>query len=444
MDKEALERKLKAQEEAARRMAQANQSADRDNAHLFEEFKRAPQPGEAPKPKGLNAQGYQFPPPTGPPAMTKENLAKGVGLPPSGSIVPPMPPPSELVAKEHLFEEYQRPDLKHHPRTGKGLRHHTEPKSAKEILSGYEPPTPQVVSGKRDPAATPPPLPRAPAPIIQPARATPNPSMPATPPARAAPAAQAAPATHATAPARAAHAPSMPASPTVMPSPPSDNQKATPESDAAHLDAEADLASAPELTMSHSRSHGPTKTVTDHDPFAEMPNLPGGGRKAKGHNDAPHVNDSPPVEPGDGPRLAVVQADFNYGITTRMAQTVRDTANELGCDLLLHVHVAGVFDIPLVAKALAARNDVDAVVAVGCVIQGETGHDQLIATECARKLADLTYESGKPVGLAVTGPRMTRIAAEARAGTAPKHAVEAVVKQWRALKSIGATRVAAR
>lgn len=426
MDKEALERKLKAQEEAARRMAQATESADRDNAHLFEEFKRTPQPGEAPKPRGLNAQGYQFPPPTGPPAMTKENLAKGIGLPPSGNIVPPMPPASELVAKEALFEEYQRPDLKHHPRTGKGLRHHTEPKSAKEILADYEPPTPQVFTGKRDPAAVPPPLPQAPAPVIQAARPTPMPSMPAPPP---------------TAP------PARPAVPVLPSAAPSDGTKATAESDAAHLDAEADLASAPELTMSHSRSHGPTKTVTDHDPFAEMPNLPGSTRKGKAstyreqHDSAPHVNDAPPVEPGDGPRIALVQADFNYGITTRMAQVAREAADGLGADLLLHVHVGGVFDIPLVAKALAGRDDVDAVVAVGCVIQGETGHDQLIATECARKLADLTYESGKPVGLAVTGPRMTRMAAEERAASAPKHAVEAVVKQWRTLRAIGAARI---
>lgn len=399
-DDKALERKLRAQEEAAARMAKAT-DPDAANAHLFEEFKRPPQPGEPPKPKGLNAQGYQFPPPTGPPALTKENLAKGVGLPPSGNAVPPMPAASELVAADPLFEEYQRPDLERHPRTGKGLRHATQPKSAKEILKDYEPPTPQVFTGKRE-SRPPPPLPQAPPPVIQPAR--PAPAQP------------------------------------------------TQADDAAHLDAEADLASAPELTMSHSRSHGPTKVLTDHDPFAEMPNLPKRAptpvpsmpiATTPSRASAPHANDAPAVQPGDGPRVALVQADFNYGITTRMAEAARDTASALGCEVVLHVHVGGVFDIPLVAKALARRGDVDAVVAIGCVIQGETGHDQLIATECARKLADLSYESEKPVGLAVTGPRMTKQAAEARTESAPRHAVEAVVKQWRTLKAVGAARLAA-
>ncbi len=410
IDDQAMERKLKAQEEAAQRMAKAAEVADRDNAHLFEEFKRPPQPGEAPKPRGLNAQGYQFPPSTGPPPMTKENLAKGVGLPPSQNIVPPMPPASELVAKETMFEEYQRPDLREHPRTGKGLRTHTQPKTAKEILANYQPPEPKVLTGKRDPGSAPPPLPPTPPPVIHPAKATPMPSSapPAQPPAPSAP------------------------------------HGATAEADAAHLDAEADLASAPELTMSHSRSHGPTRVLTNDDPFLEMPSLPGSKPKpAPRPARAPplvHDSDAPPIEPGDGPRVALVQADFNYAITTSMAEAAREAAEALGCDVVHHVHVAGVFDVPLAAKALARRADVDAIVAVGCVIQGETGHDQLIATECARKLADLSYETEKPVGLSVTGPRMTREAAEARTETAPRHAVEAVVKQWRALKAIGAAR----
>lgn len=408
-DDKAHERRLKAQEEAAARMAKAV-DPDAANAHLFEEFKRPPQPGEAPKPKGLNAQGYQFPPADGrSPPMTKENLAKGIGLPPSGNIVPPMPPPTELVAADPLFEEYQRPDLKDRPRTGQGLRHATQPKTAKEILKDYEPPTPQVFTGKRDPALAPAPLPQAPAPTIQAAR---------------------------------------PALPNPVPLP-----SAAQELDAAHLDAEADLASAPELTMSHSRSHGPTKTVTTHDPFAEMPTLPGPPKAAPGTGpgtmpigkpaSSPHANDAPRVEPGDGPRIGLVQADFNYGITTRMAEAARAAAVALGCQVVHHAHVAGVYDVPLAAKVLARRGDVDAVVAVGCVIQGETGHDELIATECARKLADLSYDTEKPVGLAVTGPRMTREAAEARVGTAPLNAVEAVVKQWRTLKALGAARLAA-
>lgn len=397
LDNTAMERKLKAQEDAAQRMARAA-DPDKDNAHLFEEFKRPPQPGEAPKPRGLNAAGYQFPPPSGPPALTKENLAKGVGLPPSGNAVPPLPPASELVTHDPLFEEYQRPDLKSNPRTGTGLRP-PPPRSAKEILQGYEPPTPQVFTGKRPagvPAApsSPTTVPSPAAPIIEPVQRDPAESL------------------------RGA------------------------EADAADLDAAADLASAPNAVMSHSRAHGPTRTVTDEDPFALMPNLP--RRPTTPASAAPHASDAPAVEPGDELRIALVQADFNYAITTRMADAARRQAEALGSSIVQHAHVSGAFDIAQMAKALAARADVDAVIAIGCIVQGETGHDQVIAQECARKLADLAYDCGKPIGLAVTGPRMTRAAAEARAEVVPRHAVDAVVKQWRALKAVGAARAQAR
>lgn len=388
-------------EDAATQGKSTGRDPDKDNAHLFEEFRRPAQPGDPPKPRGLNAQGYRFPPQVGTPPLTKENLAKGAGLPSSANAVPPMPTPSELVEKAPLFEEYHRLDLKEHPRTGKGLRAATAPKTAKEILQGYEPPEPEVVTGKRmdRPAIA---LPASPEPIIHPAR-----RLDRDEPAAAATTA-------------AAHAQEL---------------------DAAHLDAEADVASAPQATMSHSRSHGPTRTVTDRDPFAEMPNLPRGPDAAD--HQPTHTSDAPPVPPGDGPRIALVQADFNYQITTHMAEAARRRAHDLGCAVGLHVHVSGAFDIPPMAKALAARPDVDAVVAIGCIVQGETGHDTLIAQECARKLADLAYESGKPVGLAVTGPRMTRAAAQARAEVVPQHAVDAVVKQWRAFKALGAARMAA-
>lgn len=440
LDDKAVERMLKAQREA---LQPSRNTPGADNSHLFEEFQRPPQPGEAPKPKGLNAQGYRFPPTQGEPPMTKENLAKGIGLPPSGNAVPPLPPPTELVAADPLFEEYQRPDLKHKPRTGQGLRHAVIPKTAKEILQGYEPPTPQVFTAKREPGA--------PAPAVS---ALPMPMQVNAPPSGLAAATKPTPPPPTPPPANTPTP--APASPPAVPVP---DAAASQQEVAAHLDAEADLASAPELTMSHSRAHGPTRTITDHDPLHDMPDLPGKGKPARAApatatgsaatapgatTGAPHTNDAPAVEPGDGPRIALVQADFNYAITTRMAQVARETAEALGSAIALHVHVAGVFDVPLVAKALAARGDVDAVVAIGCVIQGETGHDEVIARECARKLADLTYDSGKPVGLAVTGPRMTRAAAEARAATVPRHAVEAVVKQWRTLKAVGASRLAAR
>jgi 6,7-dimethyl-8-ribityllumazine synthase len=133
-----------------------------------------------------------------------------------------------------------------------------------------------------------------------------------------------------------------------------------------------------------------------------------------------------------------VQADFNHEITKRMADDAVAFARQLGATVVHHLHVAGAFDIPLTAKMLAVRADVDAVVAIGCIIQGETGHDELIAREVARKLADLAFMAEKPIGLAVTGPRMTKAQAEARVHVA-RHAVTAVTQQWRGLQALNAS-----
>lgn len=91
------------------------------------------------------------------------------------------------------------------------------------------------------------------------------------------------------------------------------------------------------------------------------------------------------------------------------------------------LRVAGCFDVPLAAKRLLERDDVDAVVAVGAVVKGETGHDELIANACAAALAALAIESDKPVGLGITGPGMTLEQAKARV-EAGASAVDAVVR----------------
>lgn len=447
LDEKTLERMLKAQKDALEKAKPAAKAptpvAQPERTDLFEEYVRPAGPGESPKPKGLNAAGYKFPPetPGTAPAMTKANMAKGLGLPPPVPVAKEPAPPTELVEKDTLFEEYHRPDLKDKPRTGKGIRTApADPKSAKEILKDYEPPTPQVFTPRRTPTPAP-----VPAPLDAP-------------------------------------------------------QGVDIESDAAHLDAEADLASAAELTMSHSKNHGPTKVLTDDDPFREMPKLPdeeplgldeaplphaapapaavaakhapapapaaaahapqpssrispmpapsfGPAARAaapptphaaKAPPSTPHVTDAPAIRPGSGPRIALVQADFNHEITKRMADDAVSYARQLGATVVHHLHVAGAFDIPLTAKMLGVRADVDAVVAIGCIIQGETGHDEVIAREVARKLADLAFLIEKPVGLAVTGPRMTKAQAEARIHVA-RHAVAAVTQQWRGLQALNAS-----
>jgi len=88
--------------------------------------------------------------------------------------------------------------------------------------------------------------------------------------------------------------------------------------------------------------------------------------------------------------------------------------------------------MPLAIKKLCQREDIDAVVTIGSVIEGETDHDQVVMQHAARKIMDLSLEFNKPVTLGIPGPGMTRMAAHERVDYA-KRAVEAAVKLVRRL-----------
>ena len=138
---------------------------------------------------------------------------------------------------------------------------------------------------------------------------------------------------------------------------------------------------------------------------------------------------------GGGMRIAIVQSDFNSSVTDAMVQSALQHAQAQGATIAYHVHVPGVYDVPLTTKMLAKRNDVDGVVVVGAVVQGETGHDELITREAARLLADIAYNFEKPIGLGIAGPRMTQWQAEARIHMG-KNAMESVLRQLKVLKEI--------
>jgi len=134
-------------------------------------------------------------------------------------------------------------------------------------------------------------------------------------------------------------------------------------------------------------------------------------------------------------RIAFVVSEFNFDVTMPMLEQAKQHAAFLGATVSKEVQVPGVFDMPLAIKKLVQRDDVDAVVALGAVIEGETEHDDIVIQHASRKIADLAVEYGKPVGLGITGPGMSRLQAEARINRA-KAAVEAVVKLDRAVHDL--------
>ena len=98
-------------------------------------------------------------------------------------------------------------------------------------------------------------------------------------------------------------------------------------------------------------------------------------------------------------RVGFACGEFNGGITDRMLTGALDELESAGCDLgaVVVSWVPGAFELPLVARAMAASGRVDAVVALGAVIRGDTGHYDFVAGQCASGLQRVQLDTGLPV-----------------------------------------------
>ena len=100
-----------------------------------------------------------------------------------------------------------------------------------------------------------------------------------------------------------------------------------------------------------------------------------------------------------GMKIALVVSRFNSFLTEQLVKGATDAFVRLGGDEknLVLVRVPGAYEIPVVAKALAAKKGVDAVVALGAVVQGATAHADLINGTTARAFSQISLETGVPV-----------------------------------------------
>lgn len=126
-------------------------------------------------------------------------------------------------------------------------------------------------------------------------------------------------------------------------------------------------------------------------------------------------------------KVGIVVSEFNFDITSMMLERALAHAEFLDVEVPKVIKVPGVFDMPLAIKKLLEDKNIDGVVTLGCVIEGETGHDQIVIQHASRKITDLSLEYGKPVTLGISGPGMTRLQAEERVERA-KDSMEACVK----------------
>jgi 6,7-dimethyl-8-ribityllumazine synthase len=102
---------------------------------------------------------------------------------------------------------------------------------------------------------------------------------------------------------------------------------------------------------------------------------------------------------GDGMRIAVACSRFNDFITERLLSGARDGLIRHGVNeaSITVAWVPGAFELPLVCHRLAGSGDYDAVIALGAVIRGATGHYEHVAGQCAAGLQRAQLDTGVPV-----------------------------------------------
>lgn len=98
-------------------------------------------------------------------------------------------------------------------------------------------------------------------------------------------------------------------------------------------------------------------------------------------------------------RVVIVAARFNAGLVDQLIEGATRAWQQYGGESarLVVQRVPGAFELPLAAKMFAASGAFDAVVALGCIIRGDTPHFDFVAGECARGLMDASLQTGIPV-----------------------------------------------
>jgi len=106
---------------------------------------------------------------------------------------------------------------------------------------------------------------------------------------------------------------------------------------------------------------------------------------------------------GEGLRIGIVRARFNDAITGKLAGACLAELERLEVDTtdIKHVTVPGALEIPLALKAMAESGDYDALVALGCVIRGETYHFELVANESGAGVTRVALDHQLPIANAI-------------------------------------------
>lgn len=118
-----------------------------------------------------------------------------------------------------------------------------------------------------------------------------------------------------------------------------------------------------------------------------------------------------------GHKFGIVVSEWNEEVTGALYEGAFKTLLDAGAlrENIERMDVPGSFELSLGAQWMAKREDIDAVICLGCVIQGETRHFDFICQACANGITDVSLKYDKPVIFGVLTPNTQKQALE-RAG----------------------------
>jgi 6,7-dimethyl-8-ribityllumazine synthase len=140
---------------------------------------------------------------------------------------------------------------------------------------------------------------------------------------------------------------------------------------------------------------------------------------------------------GNDLRIGIVQARFNEQISARLASSCIDELVALGVSAkhIRHVTVPGALEVPVALNAMAQSGRFDALVALGCIIRGETYHFELVANESGAGVSRVALDHELPVANAIlTVENMAQ--AQARAEEKGRDAARAAVEMANLLEDL--------
>jgi len=143
----------------------------------------------------------------------------------------------------------------------------------------------------------------------------------------------------------------------------------------------------------------------------------------------------------DGLRFALVASRFNDFIVEKLISGAVDYLVRHGADEkeLTLVRIPGSFEMPVVVKRLAGKQEFDGIICLGAVIRGATPHFEYVAAEVSKGLANVAIESGTPVGFGILTTDTLEQAIEragSKAGNKGAEAAQATLETVRVLKQI--------